>query len=108
MSMATEGPAPVWTAPGPDQAQRSLPEILNEALSIIGQDRVLSPDEMKAVAMFQAGLQTIAEGQMAAQGADPGLGQIGPNGEAEDFGAPPEGSAESAEYMNESSEPFTG
>lgn len=108
MSMATEGPPPVWTAPGPDQAPRSLGEILNEAFSIISQDRVLSPDEMRAVQAFMASLQALAEGQMAAQGAAPGMGQIGPSNEAEEFGAPPEGSAESAGYQNESAEPFQG
>ena len=61
----------------PDAQPRSLPEVLDEALALIMQDRVFTPDEQQAVVGFLTQLQQI--GQMQQQQAQAGgPGAMGP------------------------------
>jgi hypothetical protein len=62
---AESAPTTLGAAP-PDQQARSLDEVLSEALSIIGADGQLGPDEQFSLRAFLEGVQGIARGRQAA------------------------------------------
>ena len=58
-SVPNMGPAP------PDAMPETLQDLLDKAIALIAQDRMLSPDEMQAVSNFLQQVQMVAQAKMA-------------------------------------------
>lgn len=90
-----ERPIAAYQQPGPDTRPRTLAEIVDELLAVVGADRQVTPDEVSEIQRLMAGLQMIAQQKTPQQ--QPG--QMGPGDETEDYGTSPgaepyEGSAD--------------
>lgn len=58
-SVPSMGPAP------PDAQPETLQDLLDKAIALIAQDRMLSPEEMQAVSGFLQQVQMVAQSKMA-------------------------------------------
>ena len=85
MSASLDGPAPFFSAPGPDERQPELSELVDGILANVGADRMLAPDEIREIQRLMGGLQAIGSQRMAQQSA--AQAQQGMSDETSDFGA---------------------
>lgn len=70
-----EGPPPFYSEPGPDEDIPTVDDLVDMLLARVGADHIIDQSEAKAIARLQAGLQMIAQQQMAI-----GSGQVQPGG----------------------------
>ena len=99
MNPSLDRPAAQYVQPGPDERMRSADEIVDELLAVVSADRVLDPNETRAVQRLMAGLEAVAQQKAAMATPDE---QGGPSEETSDFGA-----TEGAE-ATDGSEPMPG